>query len=99
MSRSCTIAEAQSFVRAAVPGHSITYFSADNLNGYAGLDYCLKSRTNGTLIAVVNIIRQAANKGHADLVQQRQGLKTHYLAIWRERAVPLSVTLRLPEIV
>jgi len=90
MSKSCTVNEAQSFVRAAVPGHELIYFIADNADGYRGLDFSLKVAPSQTLRTVVNIMRRNVNNGFVDLVQRRDGHRTYYLARWRQRRARVS---------
>lgn len=98
MGRSCTMGEVESFIRADVPGHVLTYFTADNSHGYDGLDKCLHSRSNPLLCSVVDRIRRLANAGQIDLVQARQGNRTYYRAIWRRRLDPLAPDARLPRL-
>jgi hypothetical protein len=91
--------EVESFIRADVPGHSLTYYTADNSRGYDGLDKCLHGSSNATLRGLVDRIRRLANAGQVDLVQARRGDRTLYQAIWRRRLSPLAPDARLPRLV
>lgn len=99
MGRSCSLGELESFIRADVPGHSLTYFTADNSCGYDGLDKSLHGRRSPQLIAVVDRIRRLANAGQVDLVQARRGNQTLYRAVWRKWLSPLAPDARLPRLV
>ena len=96
MGRSCTISEVESFKRAAIAGHTLTYFIAENSRDYDGLDRCLHTSSNPTLRAVINAVRHLANAGKVDLVQKREGHRTKYRAVWRAHPRPLDVAFRLP---
>ena len=96
MGRSCTLSEVESFIRADIAGHVLTYFIADNVSGYDGLDKCLHERRSPQLCAVITQIRKLANAGQIDLVQVRDGRRTKYRAVWRERVCPLPPEARLP---
>ncbi len=96
MGRSCSLSEVESFIRADVPGHTLTYYLAENAGGYDGLDKALHGHTRPRQLGqVVTMIRKLANAGQVDLVQERAGLKTRYRAIWRARVRPLSPEARL----
>lgn len=99
MGRSCSFGELESFVRADVPGHSLTYYTADNSHGYDGLDKCIHSRSSPQLIAIVDRVRRLANAGQVDLFQERRGNRTFYKAVWRRRLSPLAPDARLPRLV
>ena len=90
MSECCSIGEAQSFIRAAVAGHELVYFTADNSYGYKGLDYCLKVQPDQNLRTVTNIMRRNFNGGFIDLVQRRVAHRTYYLARYRKRRRAVS---------
>lgn len=99
MGKSCTLGELESFVRADVPGHTLTYYTADNAHGYDGLDKNLHGRRSPNLVAVIERIRRLANSRQVDLVQARRGNRTFYRAIWRRRLAPLAPDARLPKVV